>query len=411
MSDRTFTVSGAFGSGVVNPIVTGIPANGRLGPKYIKRIQARLHLVLVCAGANAMLPGRRMMEAIQSLSVNPVSGLPMANALSGWAWRMFQLSLTGRSPLDPADVPANTNATVTMDIPFVIPYQDRRALSHKDGGVPTPFLAKGAINLNWQGAAYFGASVTIDDATKLYLDFVHGERFDVDVGERVTYEAVGVSTFQNLPLVPGQITDAILIPTDGAAAKAFDENSFSTISFDEDGDPVHSNTVPDDLIDAYNEAMVSDSLSLLPTLDAATTEFIPLVWPGAYGYTMGDRAYAASQFNLLATVGSGAPDTDNYQVLIRRILPADVSDAAVQVNAAAPDVSVGAAQLGFQVAGKLAPNEAHHLVKPATDSEVPLTAANDKKQAIYGRFMRREVSPTNIKAAAEAVARGAVPAK
>ncbi len=412
--DRTYSVNANYGAGQVAPVINGIPNQGRLGPNYVKRLDCRLHLVLVQAAVAVAVPGRRMMEAIQRFNLNPVSGLPVVNNMKGFSLRAMQWPLTGKAPLDPADIAANPGGgglTTTVDIPFTIYIEDDRALDSKDGGLPSSFLGRGAVNISWAATGYFGTGVTIDDdATTLYIDFIYGERFDVSVGERVTYEEIGVTTWQNQPLAPGQLTDLMILPNDGADGKAFDETSFASLSANEDGDPIHNNTVPDDIIDSFNHVMIQDTLGAVPTLDAAQTEFIPIIWAGKVNADMGDRAYAASAFSVLGTIGAGAPLTNDYVFVARRILPADASDAANQINAAAPDVSVGAAQLGLQVAAQASPDAAHNLVKVATDSQVPISHAG-MKGAIFARFMRRKVNPTNLKAAAMAAASGATPAK
>lgn len=412
--DRIFPVTAPYGAGTINPTITGIPPRGRLGPNYFKRLDGRLKLVIDQAAVALAIDGRRMMEAIQRLTLTPAGGgTPLINNLRGSTIRFLQWPLTRRAPLDPADIAANPGGAglqTTVEIPFTLYFEDPRALDEKDGGVPTPFIAGGALTVAWQIASYFGTGNTINAASALYVDFVYGERFDVSIGERVTYEEVGVTTWENQAVPPGQLTDQLLVPISGAPSIAFDDTSFATLTTNEDGDGIFQNVPPGDAIDSFNHAMISDALGQMPALDAAQTEAIPLIWPGAQNYTMGDRAYAASGFNILATVGAGNPDTRSYVYAQRRVLDADNTNGAQQINAAAPDVSVGAAQLGLQLATRLPPDAGHNLVKVATDSQVPITHAGPKG-AIFGRFMRRVVNPTNIKAAAMEAAKGATPAK
>lgn len=402
--DRTYTVVANYGKGIINPVIDGLPPSGRLGPNYFKRIQGRLHLVIVAAAVADALPGRRMMEAIQNFLLAPKQGVPLVNNLLGSSIRFLQWSLTGRSPVDPADIPANGNATYTVDIPFVLDFFDRRSVSPKDGGVPVPFVSKGSLGITWAGAASFGTGLTIDPSTALYLDLIYGERHHVQVGERVTYEQVGVTTWQNFPMAPGMLTDSLLVPIDGSAAKAFSETSFNAISANEDGDPIHNNTIPDDLIQAFNTSMIDSNGSAMPTLGEAQTEAIPLVWSGRVNSSYSDRAYAVNGFSILGTVGSGNPSTQNYMVVNRRVLPADNADAAAQVNAAAPDVPIGTAQLGLAVAAQAGGDAAHSIVHVATHSKVPIAAAGQREGDTYARFMSRRVNATNLKAAALAAA-------
>jgi hypothetical protein len=401
--DRTYTVVANYGAGIIQPVITGLPAQGRLGPNYFKRIQGRLHLVVLAAAVADALPGRRMMEAIQNFLLSPVQGIPLVNNLLGSSIRFLQWSITGKAPVDPSDVPANGNATFTVDIPFVLDFFDRRSISPKDGGVPCPFVSNGQLGITWAGSAAFGTGLTIQAGTKLYLDLVYGERSHVQVGERVTYEQVGVTTWQNFPMAPGQLTDSLLVPLDGSAGKAFTENSIAQLAMNEDGDPIHNQTIPDDLIGAFNTEMVDANASNLPTLDQPQTELIPLIWPGRKNSSYSDRAYAVNAFSVLAVLGSGNPPTNNYLVINRRILPADNQDAAAQVHAAAPDVSIGSAQLGLAVAAQAPADAAHSIVHVATHSKVPIMAAGNEG-SVYARFGSRRVNATNLKAAALAAA-------
>lgn len=403
--ERTITVAVPFGAGSISPVINGFPGRGRYGANYLKRIEGRLELVTLHAAASAALPGRRMIEAIQSLNVTPAGGgVPLVNNLNGQSIRWVQWPLTLRAPEDPADVPANADDTITSIIKFTLNFADPRARQHKDGAVPMQFVADGDTSVNFKGAsATLGAGITIEDDTVLYLTYVYEERMDCDVGERVTYEMVGLTTIQNMPFPPGMLTDLLLTPKDGSDAKALDENSFTAITFDEDGDRIHSNTKPNVIIDAYDKTMVTDQASDLPQMDAAQTEFIPLVWPGRDNSDMGDRAIASGGFNLLATAGSGDPEPRNLQFVARRVVKADITDSAKQISSADPNITEGEAALGLQVAAKLPDDQAANVIRPATNSKVPL---HGDKGAIYGDFMRRQVAPAALKAVAREAVKG-----
>jgi hypothetical protein len=414
--DRTYQIQAAYQvGGVVAPVIQGLPRRGANGPNYLTRVQGKITLVLTTTGTNTAVPGKRLWEALQSLQLKPKSGLPSINNLLGQSIRAFQWSQTRRAPLDPPMLPANAAAgTYTFYIPFTMNFADKRCSGKEDGALPLGMYADGAVNVSWVGSGYFGSGITISTATTLTLTFCYQERMqetggEVDLGERVVFEQIGVNTFQHQPIDPGMLTDLLLAPIDGTSSKAFAENSFSAISLNADSTAVHTNTIPDDVIICYNNDMIQDSSSDLPTLDQNVTEFIPLQWPGQNGNDMGDYLYSSGKFDFFPTVGAGAPTPSNYNFLARRILKSDPSDLADQVHAAVPDVAAGTAQAGLAIANSLAPNAAHGIIRPNTNSTTALPTTS-VKGAVYGQFMSRKCRTANLSAAAENKAR-ALPVK
>lgn len=407
--DRAQTFNIPYGQ--AQAVINGLGGRGQNGPNYIKRLDCNLALVLVSAGSAVMVPGRRMIEALNTMDVRPVSGLPMVNTMHAQSLRMIQWNLFGKPPLDPPDLPANAGVgPFLFNIPFSIPFCDQRRKELRDGGVPLKFYVDGNTTLSWQGAAFFGAGVTIDPSTQISITPIYEERYETDIGERVAYEEVAVTGWDSQPIPPGLLTDALLVPIDGSAAKALTVNSFSQISSNEDGDRISINQTPDNLIRAYNRNMTWGEADALPQLYDAQTEFIPLVWLGKVAADYGDVAISASKFEIQATVGSDNPLTNNYRIVVRRVLPADVADMATQVSSASPDVDSGTATLGLQIANRVAqtdPDRAHQLVKHDTSSSVPLAAEHSTKAAVYGRFLGRTAKPGNLKAVAMAAANNA----